>query len=470
MHDTYTACLEDFISFVQKAKQRYGISFSDTILSYSFINEFPIAGDSFARLLDSESLALLLSGPENTGELFGSGAVYVVASNSVEHFHDLRNGIKNMPKLFEEHNGTGNPPLFFGAMKFASNENDPLWSEFKDSYWFIPSLIMRTINNQTIVTINTYVGEEFDLSHITKRFESYLDKLERITENHDTTELPYVIDSKGCGEDDKNRWRWLVQETKEYIKEKKVSKLVVARREEYVLSSIPTISDVVTTLAEQNPLATVYAFKKRDSVFLGATPETLLQVKQNVFYTEAIAGTQPRGAQSEEDSRNEATLLGSEKEQLEHKIVSDYILSQLEPLVDNLKKGSSPVVKKFSRIQHLQTTFNGDLKSNSSSLQVLEALFPTPAVCGLPKDNAYDLIKELEFTGRGLFAGTLGWFNIYNDCNMIVSLRCGLLQGNKLYSFAGCGIVEGSDPDQEFEETQLKFRTIRSVFEHGKNQ
>jgi len=124
-----------------------------------------------------------------------------------------------------------------------------------------------------------------------------------------------------------------------------------------------------------------------------------------------------------------------------------------------------PIVKKLSNIQHLQTAVKGSLKHGANMFDVVSSLFPTPAVCGIPKDFSLQIIEENEDFDRGLFAGLIGWFNTEGFGDFNVAIRSALIKENKLYIYAGCGIVEGSNPVEEFEETQLKLKPILSLFD-----
>ena len=126
-----------------------------------------------------------------------------------------------------------------------------------------------------------------------------------------------------------------------------------------------------------------------------------------------------------------------------------------------------PVVKKLPNIQHLQTSVTGILKSKDDIFKIVSSLFPTPAVCGIPKDQSLKMIEKTEAFDRGLFSGIIGWFNADNYGEFFVTIRSALVKGNKLYAYAGCGIVDGSDAKEEFEETQLKLKPILSLFNNA---
>ncbi|MCK7528226.1 MAG: chorismate-binding protein [Ignavibacteriales bacterium] len=97
----------------------------------------------------------------------------------------------------------------------------------------------------------------------------------------------------------------------------------------------------------------------------------------------------------------------------------------------------------------------------------MSSLFPTPAVCGIPKEQSLKMIEKTEDFDRGLFSGVIGWFNADNYGEFFVTIRSALVKDNKLYAYAGCGIVEGSDPQEEFDESKLKLKPILSLFNNA---
>ena len=96
--------------------------------------------------------------------------------------------------------------------------------------------------------------------------------------------------------------------------------------------------------------------------------------------------------------------------------------------------------------------------------KLLKELYPTPAICGYPKDTAYQMIKKMESHRRGLYSGIIGWFNFDNVGEFAIAIRSALSINNKIIAYAGGGIVEDSDPESEYEETELKLKTILNLF------
>ena len=174
------------------------------------------------------------------------------------------------------------------------------------------------------------------------------------------------------------------------------------------------------------------------------------------------------GKDETEDKELAEELLNSQKNLNEQKAVVEFIEDSFQDFSDEIIYEEKPIIRKLSNIQHLWTPIKAKLNKGYTIFHLLKSIHPTPAICGAPWSVALSNIKQLENFERGLFAGITGWFNFDNEGEFAVSIRSALLRGNNLYAFAGCGIVEGSDPEIEFEETELKLKPILSLFENEK--
>jgi menaquinone-specific isochorismate synthase len=146
--------------------------------------------------------------------------------------------------------------------------------------------------------------------------------------------------------------------------------------------------------------------------------------------------------------------------------VLKFLVSQLADISEKIEYENNPKIKKLRSIQHLISKIEARLKTDVSIIEIIERLFPTPAVCGFPKVKAIDVIQNLESFDRGLYAGILGWITPQNESEFAVAIRSAFIKGRKLRAFVGCGIIKESDAEAEFNETELKFKTIISLFEN----
>lgn len=197
--------------------------------------------------------------------------------------------------------------------------------------------------------------------------------------------------------------------------------------------------------------------------FIGATPERLLQIRDGQLLTEAIAGSAPRGQTAGEDAKHARALLESKKDLHEHVCVRDSILRRLARVGVEGRAEACPQLLLLANVQHLRTRIEAEVGESVHLLDILPEMHPTPAVGGSPREAAVPRIADLEQIERGLYAGVVGWFNHLNEGEMIVGIRSALIEGKLARLYAGAGIVEGSDPDKEMRETELKLRALLDV-------
>jgi salicylate biosynthesis isochorismate synthase len=215
------------------------------------------------------------------------------------------------------------------------------------------------------------------------------------------------------------------------------------------------------TGSRADPRGLVDQGRRGAATFLGATPERLLYKRGLQFFTEALAGTFRRS-----QSDFAAELLRSPKEHEEHQPVLDAILERLAPHAEQLEYRPNPELRELPSLLHLRTPIAGRLRAPKHILELVADLHPTPAVGGVPTTQALQWIAEHERHERGWYAGPIGWFDAAGDGEFMVALRSGIVEGNTVTAFAGAGIVQGSDPESEFAETELKFTALLDALRH----
>lgn len=232
-----------------------------------------------------------------------------------------------------------------------------------------------------------------------------------------------------------------------------VDKVVIAREE-----VVPAADAVATLTALQHAFPSCYVFAVSDgeNVFLGATPERLIEVRDGRVDTTALAGTSAPGDDS---------LLRSDKDLREHRWVVDGIETALQPHCRSLDIPGEPELLKLPNVQHLHTPITGVLRDGRDWRHAAGALHPTPAVCGEPREKAKQLIREIEGFDRGLYAGVVGWVH-HRNAELAVALRSALLEESQTRLYAGAGIVAGSDPDAEDAETVSKLQAVARLLRY----
>ncbi|MGF1513355.1 MAG: isochorismate synthase MenF [Elainellaceae cyanobacterium] len=207
----------------------------------------------------------------------------------------------------------------------------------------------------------------------------------------------------------------------------------------------------------------VFATRCGSQTFLGASPEQLFRIRQQLLSADAIAGSTARGTTAESDRQLGNALQRSPKELHEHQIVADFIVGQLRQLGLQPSRSSKPQLLRLANIQHLHTPIAARLPAGIHPLQIVSKLHPTPAVAGLPQRTACEAITQQEAFARSLYAGPIGWMDRQRDSEFVVAIRSALVDAARVRLYAGAGIVRGSIPEREWQEVNTKLQAIASV-------
>jgi isochorismate synthase len=200
----------------------------------------------------------------------------------------------------------------------------------------------------------------------------------------------------------------------------------------------------------------------RAATLVGASPELLVSRRGAQISLRPMAGTAPRHHDPVTDRGIADELLGSPKNRAEHAFVIEWIRERLTPVCAELTVPADPELVGTPEVWHLATPIHGVLRDPSTTaLELALLLHPTPAVCGTPTLAALATILELE-EDRAFYGGTVGWCDEHGDGDWIVAIRCAEIAGDGVSAtaWAGGGIVAGSDPQAELDETTSKLRTL----------
>lgn len=251
------------------------------------------------------------------------------------------------------------------------------------------------------------------------------------------------------GESGLEGWTSLVEDALGAIRGREVEKVVLSRRLEARFGADIPIHQVLANLAGTEPGSHTFLVDG----FVGSSPELLIALAKGRARSISLAGSadlgDPAGAHS----------FDTVKMTREHALAADSVDDALAPFCSRLDRSESTVVT-YGDIQHLSTTFEGDTHPGTELPDLLSALHPTAAVAGTPTKTALELIRELESHDRGRYAGPVGWLDRSGDGEFAIALRCGTIRGDRATLYTGAGIVDGSDPTLEFEETRIKLRPM----------
>jgi isochorismate synthase len=246
----------------------------------------------------------------------------------------------------------------------------------------------------------------------------------------------------------------LVQKGIDFIKDKKAEKIVLSRKETLECTNLNVLNTFKKMLKDYKNAFVYLWFHPAVGLWMGATPERLLTVENGNFKTMALAGTQ---------KYNGATkVIWQKKEKQEQQYVTEFMLKNLNEFVESLEF-TAPFTVQAGNLVHLRTDISGKLKSDNSLEKLINALHPTPAVCGLPKTVAATFILQHEGYERAYYSGYLGELNKNNNTSLFVNLRCMQLENNLASLYVGGGITADSNPENEWEETVSKAEVMKKV-------
>ena len=216
-----------------------------------------------------------------------------------------------------------------------------------------------------------------------------------------------------------------------------------------------------------NPSPYMFFFDFDDLKVVGSSPEALVKLNHGKASLRPIAGTLPRGATREQDEANEAALLADPKEAAEHVMLVDLARNDLGRVA---RAGSVHVepyraIERYSHVMHIVSGVHGELDDGFDQFDLFAASFPAGTLVGAPKVRAMEIIEEMEAVGRGLYAGTAGYFGLSGDMDQAITIRTLVFSGDE-YSFqAGAGIVADSVPAREYQEVLAKSAILRRALE-----
>lgn len=329
--------------------------------------------------------------------------------------------------------GSGTGPVLFTSFSFDRNE---------DSYAFIPKVVVGKKGEKSWIT---WIGEgpqpslpDAPLTGASQEF------------------------SWGAGTLSEAEWKQRVGQVIEKIESGSVEKVVLARDLIATADADIDARPILRTLANNYPATWVFSV----AGLIGATPELLLRLSRGMVTSRVLAGTIPKTGDDSKDLALAGSLARSSKDLEEHDFAVRSVADALEPFCSSTNVPDAPFVLHLANVMHLATDVTGALiesKKNIDVFSLLKSLHPSAAVCGTPRNKAFDVIEEIEGMDRGRYAGPVGWVDASGDGELGIALRSGQIEKNQIRIFAGCGIVSGSDPDIEVAESLAKFAAMQSA-------
>jgi len=332
----------------------------------------------------------------------------------------------------------GMPGPWFGFATFAGHAGRE-WAGFPDLRFALPSLLAWSDGGRHFLAA---FGEGAQ-----RRLDAARTTLDDARGSLRPNPAVRVVTAAG----ERERWNGLVSRALAAIRAGTLEKVVLARAIDVEADAPLDPRALLAALEARYPTCRSFLVRGSSGVFLGATPELLCTVDGDRVEADALAGS--AGPDQAE------TLASNAKEVREHRSVVDHIVRALSAIAERVQSPAAPRVRALANVVHLHTPVTARLAPGRGVADVVAALHPTAAVGGAPSAAALRFLAEHEGLDRGLYAGIVGWVG-ERRAELAVALRSALVRGRRARLFVGAGIVEGSSPDAEWEETELKARAL----------
>jgi menaquinone-specific isochorismate synthase len=418
---------------------------------------------AFGKLATSNEVNFYWENPSKREAIFALDAVTKFQFEGKHRFSQAEKFVKySLGKIvnFCNINHYFTKPLFFCSFSFFETnlqQNYP----FSPATIFLPKWQVARKGDRTIFIANIIVSADLNIEKILQ------DLWQKITAvnnfkydfvNLDDTRTKFIQNS--ITKPDK--FKLSVLSALDNISKGHYNKIVLADALNIRSSTPLDLLKSLNNLRQLHPNCCIFSTSNgKGQNFIGASPETLIAIRNQMLTTDALAGSAARGKTPAEDAKKANHLLNSQKEKHEHSLVIDFITQSLFSL-GLFPQILAPRLRQLSNIQHLWTPIAAKVPRNVHPLQIVAQLHPTPAVAGVAPEVACQEIRRYENFERGLYAAPLGWIDSEGNCEFVVGIRSALIDSNTESSllYAGAGIVPGSDPEKEFAEIQLKLQAL----------
>jgi isochorismate synthase len=351
----------------------------------------------------------------------------------------------------------GEPCVYLGSRFDPARPAGELWSGWPGAWAVVPERTIIIHAGPPARTTAIVRGR--DEAALDQALEALLLDLERAAPRP----IEPIADARSTPLEARGAFEARVAAATAAIRDRALEKVVLARAVRHDLPRGRTW-DVAATL-DRLPVreGTIVLSVSRPGAgaLVAATPELLVRVRGRRVEAPALAGTTRRGASLAEDEALAAALLGEPKARHEHALVAEAVRAALRPRCALFDDPGGPTVRRLAHLQHLETRLRGQLRAPGGALSIAAALHPTPALGGTPRDAALASLRTGEPLDRGAYAAPVGWLDAQGGGVLAAAIRCALLRGERAWSFAGAGVVAGSDPRAEWDETELKLGTIQ---------
>ncbi len=428
--------------------------------------------------------SFFLAKPESGFTLLGLDTCVTIEAIGSDRFNIIKKQFNNLLNNWKSvHTSSSFSPIAFFSCAF--DDNDPMngsWKSLANTQLTIPLLLIKQEQSTQILQVNLKL-DSTDFNTILIKVEEFLKEIIQPVkrESVQTIKANHFSNDSLSSAESHEAWHTLATAGIHEIQSNHFDKLVTTRH--LKLKSSATISQqlLISKLIKHYPCCTIYSHRLADKTIVAASPERLVSLQNSNIQSDALGGTihQPEQASpsdknlpslpfflKQQNNQTEDEVFESKKLLKEHNYISRSIYQNLDPLCHTLKMPVSPYLIKLHNLYHLETPIQGKLMAMYDLFDAIKMLHPTPAVAGLPTQKAKQWLLKNENYSRGWYTGAFGWLEGPKKGDMSVMLRCALIKsspeenGTEVELFSGAGLVSESTPEAEWQETELKMKTI----------
>ena len=409
------------------------------------------AGAAISLFADADPPSVYWSSPHGT-TLAAAGVAAEIRTEGTTWTQAVREWADEVYRGIEYQGPTPARPRILGATAFDPERSpDDVWRPFPRAWYSLPETqVTESEGNAWITRVNEGSATAGRTDRLPDGDAEERDRLPGVCGR--TPVIP------------EDEWYGCVSRIRAGIREDTYAKVVLANGLSVTLEEPPDTAALVRQLEAMNPNCYVtVAQPAPDTSFAAATPERLVRTNGSAIHSDALAGSFPRGNSPGAEERFATELVQSGKETHEHDLVVEAIVNSLEEVGASVDVGERSI-HRVHAVQHLRTPIRGTHEGLPHVLRVVDKVHPTPAVAGIPRDRAIEAIRDIESFDRGWYAAPIGWFDRAGDGEFAIGIRSAAFRGAEGRLFAGAGIVEDSDPQEEWDELQLKYRSMLDAF------
>ncbi len=434
----------------------------------------------FERSTEHAADPMLWWRPDEDFSMVGAGCAWSFAGEGPDRFaqaggawRSLMDGAVGPGSDDDGRNGTkqGAGPVVMGGFSFAAEgPAGPEWEGYPAGLLVLPRLLVTRVGGGCRLTLTVVMRPDgrgtLDADAELEISLGLLARLQRSGPSRQAGVVERLPPTLLVAEEfpPAGQWKGIVEAAAQDVRQQLLRKVVLARGVR-VRAARFDWARTLHRLRTGYPTCTLFAVARGDRCFLGATPERLVRVEEGMVSAMALAGSAPRGEAEDEDRRLGAMLLASAKDRIEHAVVVDVLREAISAACASVSVADTPSLLTFHNVQHLYTPITARMRDRLTVLDLVGRLHPTPAVGGVPRDDALGWIRRHEGLDRGWYAGPVGWMDRDGEGEFDVAIRSALVRRHEALLYAGCGIVGDSDPDEEYAESNLKLRPMLSALE-----